>query len=454
MAVSSSAGAEVQRPLATVVIGGMLTSTLLTLIVLPILYKWVESRKKMKFPKIKPAAIMLFLIVAGISFSGKLNAQENVITLDKAIEKAKENYPSLKAAQLEIDKQKALKNTSYDFGITSLYTGKEEVGNGLVGIQNQIGIKQSDIDIFGISSKKKLAETRTERAIAGKTFTEFSLIRNVRIAWYKAVYMKNQLVLLKQIDSLYEHFQKAAEIRYNTGQTSKIEYISALTKYKELQVNIKTAESNYKASLTELNQYLMLSNDFEIETNDTEPDLFNILSKLDSINSNPVINYFEKSTVVAKYLWKKEQAGYFPKIDVGYVKQSLGGVSGFYGWEVGISAPLLFFEKSGRTKASKLNYQISQQQLIQKNLEVNTEYNRLINSYTALNELIEYYKKEALPLANEQIKASDLAYKLGSIDYVQFIQNIDAAVNTKQEFLKRQTEYFKLSAQLKYLAGQ
>ncbi len=92
--------------------------------------------------------------------------------------------------------------------------------------------------------------------------------------------------------------------------------------------------------------------------------------------------------------------------------------------------------------------------MIQKNLEVNTEYNRLINSYTALNELIEYYKKEALPLANEQIKASDLAYKLGSIDYVQFIQNIDAAVNTKQEFLKRQTEYFKLSAQLKYLAGQ
>ena len=292
MAVSSSAGAEVQRPLATVVIGGMLTSTLLTLIVLPILYKWVESRKKMKFPKIKPAAIMLFLIVAGISFSGKLNAQENVITLDKAIERAKENYPSLKAAQLEIDKQKALKNTSYDFGITSLYTGKEEFGNGIVGIQNQIGIKQSDIDIFGISSKKKLAETRTERAIAGKTFTEFSLIRNVRIAWYKAVYMKNQLVLLKQIDSLYEHFQKAAEIRYNTGQTSKIEYISALTKYKELQVNIKTAESNYKASLTELNQYLMLSNEFEIETNDTDSDLFNILSKTDSINSNPVINYF------------------------------------------------------------------------------------------------------------------------------------------------------------------
>ena len=48
MALSNGAGAEVQRPLATVVIGGLLVATLLTLFVLPILYllfERVESRK-------------------------------------------------------------------------------------------------------------------------------------------------------------------------------------------------------------------------------------------------------------------------------------------------------------------------------------------------------------------------------------------------------------------------
>jgi cobalt-zinc-cadmium resistance protein CzcA len=44
MAISTSQGAEVQRPLATVVIGGLVTSTLLTLLVLPVLYAWVEER--------------------------------------------------------------------------------------------------------------------------------------------------------------------------------------------------------------------------------------------------------------------------------------------------------------------------------------------------------------------------------------------------------------------------
>ena len=46
LAVSHSAGAEVQRPLATVVIGGLMTSTLLTLLVLPALYQWIEQRRE------------------------------------------------------------------------------------------------------------------------------------------------------------------------------------------------------------------------------------------------------------------------------------------------------------------------------------------------------------------------------------------------------------------------
>jgi cobalt-zinc-cadmium resistance protein CzcA len=45
MAVATGAGAEVQRPLATVVIGGIITATFLTLVLLPVLYEWMERNR-------------------------------------------------------------------------------------------------------------------------------------------------------------------------------------------------------------------------------------------------------------------------------------------------------------------------------------------------------------------------------------------------------------------------
>jgi cobalt-zinc-cadmium resistance protein CzcA len=45
MAIATGAGAEVQRPLATVVIGGVLSSTFLTLVLLPVLYEWLERKR-------------------------------------------------------------------------------------------------------------------------------------------------------------------------------------------------------------------------------------------------------------------------------------------------------------------------------------------------------------------------------------------------------------------------
>jgi cobalt-zinc-cadmium resistance protein CzcA len=48
MAFNSGPGSEVQRPLATVVIGGLITSTFLTLLVLPIIYYWVEEKREKK----------------------------------------------------------------------------------------------------------------------------------------------------------------------------------------------------------------------------------------------------------------------------------------------------------------------------------------------------------------------------------------------------------------------
>ena len=454
MAISSSAGAEVQRPLATVVIGGMLTSTLLTLIVLPVLYKMVESKKR-KTTKMKLNTVIatVALLIAGAVFPVASSAQSKAYTLEQAISRAKEVYPSLKAADVELERQQALKSTSYDLGTTSVSTGKEEVGPGAVGIFNKVGIVQSDIDVFGIFSKNKLANKRKELATSNRYLTEKALERDVSIAWYNTLYAKRQNELYSHLDSIYSGFLKAAELRYKTEETSKLEFLSASAKYKEVKVNIKRSESIYIAALQVLNQYLMDSVAFDVATTQekTEPAL--MILNPDSLNTNPILDFYSRQTEIAKYSWKTEKANFLPKIDLGYTFQNVDGQSGFYAWQAGVSVPLLFFAQNGKTKAARLNYEIAGWNFEQKRLEFISQFNQQYGRYEALREVLDYYKTEALPLAEEQMEAAAIAYRLGSVDYVQFIQNVESAINIQQEYLDREMEFNELSARLKYLVG-
>lgn len=455
MAISASAGAEVQRPLATVVIGGMLTSTLLTLVVLPVLYKMVESRKRPPNKiKLNTAVIASIMLICVFSILGTGQAQDNTFTLNQAVDRAMENYPSIKAAQLEIDKQQALKSTSWDLGNTLVYTGKEEVGNGLPGIHNKIGFGQTNIDIFSIPAKNKLANKRKQLAISNKSLTEKVLERNVSIAWARALFAKRQWALFKDLDSLYSNFQKAAELRYNTKQTSKIEYLSASSKYKELLVNIKTAESDYRAALQILNQYLLFPDSFDIAENGETFDISPLLMNSDSLVGSPILSFYETQAIISEAEWKNQKAKFLPKLDLGYTVQSVDGQSGFNSWMAGISFPLVFFSQSGSTKAARLDYEIAGQNYNLKQLEIDAVFNEQLSRFIALQEVLNYYREEALPLAEEQIQAANLAYKLGSIDYIQFIQNMESAINTKKDFLNQQAEYVELSSQLKYLIGK
>jgi len=399
--------------------------------------------------------LAVIFVIGGLGLTNNVLAQDTSLTTQQAIDRAKENYPSLKAASLEVERQKALKATAYDLGTTSIYTGKEEVGNGSVGVQNQLGVAQADIDVFGISAKNRLNKSQTQLAISNQILTERILIRDVSIAWYNAVSAKKQWQLYIQLDSIYADFLKAAELRFSTQQTSKVEYLSASAKYQELVVNMKQAESEFNASLQILNQYLMFPS--AIGVDETVPEeSSDILSvqPSDSLGTVPLIDFYKKQVDVSETAWKAEQANYLPKLDIGYSIQSVDGQSGFHGWEAGISLPLIFFSQRGKTQAAKINYEIAGQDFRQKELELYAAYKELLSRYTTMLEVLDYYSNEALPLASEQIDAANLGYKLGNLDYIQFIQNVESAIKTRQEYLSSLSEYYIIKEQLEYISGK
>jgi cobalt-zinc-cadmium resistance protein CzcA len=113
MAISTGAGGEVQKPLATVVIGGLIISTMLTLFVLPVMYLLFEKGTKyLTMNKNTAITILILLLFVQASFA------QNKISISAAIDTALKNNTSLRASNMNVDYYKALRKSNVDIDKT------------------------------------------------------------------------------------------------------------------------------------------------------------------------------------------------------------------------------------------------------------------------------------------------------------------------------------------------
>jgi cobalt-zinc-cadmium resistance protein CzcA len=169
MAISTSNGSEVQRPLASVVIGGLITSTLLTLILLPVIYSVIENRAmKIKLNK-KIVSILLFLIVP----SGLLNAQDT-LSLREIKQYTVENHPLLKEAEMDIEKWEIQKKQSFLLDPLDISFEYGKINDDINDYKFQV--VQDLGNPFAISKRNKLAKAGTESSKELLSLKKTSLI--------------------------------------------------------------------------------------------------------------------------------------------------------------------------------------------------------------------------------------------------------------------------------------
>src|SRR6056297_1425944 len=186
MAISTSAGAEVQRPLATVVIGGIVTATMLTMIMLPVLYKIFNSgRWKPKIKLNNAGATLLiigFLLSPALSFSQ--NAKEDTVktlSLKESIEIAKNKNHKIRNARLRIKQANAEKQKILDFKPTEINYQKGQINSSLV--DQYFEINQSiGSPVKSIYQGKKIKEQKKLKEIELKII-EKQDVRDVKIAY-------------------------------------------------------------------------------------------------------------------------------------------------------------------------------------------------------------------------------------------------------------------------------
>jgi len=464
MAVSTSGGAEVQRPLATVVIGGLITATFLTLVILPVLYNWLESRKERKTNSgeksyINRGAPVITVLIAIGSFltPGNTMAQDNTVPLtlsiEKAIELAKENYPSLKASQAFIDRERAMKGTSFDLGNTQIFTGKEEVGNNLPGVQTTIGIQQGNIDLLSGFSKSKFYKERVKLGEKLYVLNEQELVRNVMLAYDGINYNKAQLRFAEQLDSIYTDFRSAAQLRFDTGETGRLEFLAASSEYQQIQVLRQQAYDEIEIAKRALKQYLGI--DQSIETVGLPYEILNsmFITNSASAANNPILQYAMQNAAVSKSNVGVEKAGFLPKFSLNYGNQIVDDVSGFNSYQVGISIPIWFLPQKSRVKAAKANAMVSENQYLEQKMVTESRISQLLKALEKTQKTLKYYEEGALVLAEEQIKTAELASKEGEIDYVNYITILNSAIRIKQNYLLYINQYNQQAIEIQFQQG-
>ncbi|GAA3581727.1 CusA/CzcA family heavy metal efflux RND transporter [Snuella lapsa] len=449
MALSTTSGAEVQRPLATVVIGGLLTSTLLTLFIIPILYRWIEQQeyKRMKF--IKPNATIATIVLFCFAYASQ--AQQQKLSMEEATAIAIENYPSLKASRFKLEKEKALKATAWDFGNTSIFTSGEEIGPGEDATYTSIGIGQNNINVFGIAPKNKLAKAQIDLASINVTLSIMELERNVKTAWTKAFSTKKTYESYKEIDSVFSGLKKAVDLRYKTEAISKLEYNATVNQGRLIQIQKEQAYVEYQMALQELNQWLATDQMFyDVAT--TKLDAFNDASLISepTLQEHPLIGYWQVELQAAKAKYKVANSQFLPKLSGQYGFQKIGEQSGFNSYQVGIQIPLIFNKAKGESKAAKLDIDIIDENNKQKELQLKNAFNSISLQFKQSLQNWLYYKEEGLVIAAEQRNGTVLSYKEGSIDYVTLLQNIKTAIELELDAWKALQNYLESKIQLEY----
>lgn len=450
MAISTSAGAEVQQPLATVVIGGMITSTLLTIFVLPIFYRWTETRT-FKAPNkwaVTLSVLMVFGLLAKPSYAQN-QPTKIVISMEDAVQKAIDNYPQLKAARLKIDQEKALQKTAWNLGNTYVFTGGEELDKDAKPIYTTIGVQQQDIALFGISSNLKLQSQKVALAEAALQLNEVELRYQIKQAYRKAYVATKKVDLYKQLDSIYRDFERAAEIRYKVEETSRLAYLAASNQAKQVMLQKKQAIYDEAIALNQLNLWFVSDTLFTVENTENSSWLQSTILEGSSLE-HPELRLAQRSMNVANAEKKAAQAEMLPKLSMQYGSQTIDGQSGFYQFQFGLSLPVFSAPQRGRIQSAAIQSLIAQQEFKQKQLEVQTEQQSLLQEYKKWLASWQFYENEALPLAREQRQGAVISYREGAIDYTSFILNLKEAVQIEIDAQQTLDQYLSTKFRLEY----
>ena len=428
MAIAKSAGAEVQRPLATVVIGGLIVSTILTLIIIPVFYRLVNSSaawKRQRWLK----RLLPFLLFLGILFP--THAQQTV-SLEEAVTIALENHPRLKTAMASIERSRASRGESWEVSPTTFNYSWGQI-NGETRNDNQMEITQSLGSLLTPFYKNALVNRQVATGEYYRDLVKKEITAEVKRAWAYYQYAFHLCALYKEQIEWAGRLRKASQLRYEQGDITLLERNMSSTLVADLQTRLSQAEEELQLATRRFSWTCY--SDSPLLPMDTTLVLFP--ARVAEIAPSDIhLNYFRSVADEKKAMLRIERSRFFPELSVGYVRQKIAPLSGLDSWMVGISFPVLFFPQHSRIRQAKIDSYIARTEAESNIRQLNNKVEELSVALRKEGEHIRYYTTGALPEADALLKSATVQFKESETDITQFVQSLNAAREIRRGYIE------------------
>ncbi len=463
MATATSTGASIQRPLSTVVIGGLISTAILTLIVLPIIYalfeegRWKQGLKKL-FGKSSVFALFILSSAGAMAQTGdEQKALDQQLSLEEAVNVAYERHPQVQSSRLGVDKHEAMKKTAVDLGRTEPFyrwSGEPANGEGPDSDGSMTwGLEHEDISFPTVYIQRgKMLKERVSQSEANLAVTKNKIEREVASAYYKLAYGKSRCQLFIYLDSVYSDFLRAAELRLETGEASYLEKTSAEGRYHDIQVRKKKAKADLERYRKTLRNTLNVDTAIAIELDSLQQYRQESVADTSQISKNPLLDYYKRAIQVQQLRESVEKNELLPSLSVEYSRQSAGGHN-FSNYRIGVGIPLWFRPQQGRIQAAQIETKRTKEDLENARLSLKTKYQQELQELEKHMEEVNYYQNKGLEVADELLRSAEKSFEAGEITYVEYVEFIDQAIDIKLKYLKALDQYNQSVIRLEYLAG-
>ncbi|MBK7631304.1 MAG: TolC family protein [Ignavibacteriales bacterium] len=408
-----------------------------------------------------------FILAALALFISKLNGQTeiNQLSLNEAIEIGVRQNPEIlqSAENINAAKGRFWKGISLPQPELELSLEYAPVNTSLSNYSERtLAISQSFEFPTNYFLKGNKYSKEEEIALEQFLLKKYELVKQIKSAYFKVLADQSIVKYSEENLIISDDFYKKAQIRYNVGEGTNIEELTAKVQLSEAKNKLEIAKNNLNTSLAELNYVLGYGNQNKTSSLLLTDSLiytehnFSLETVYQTAEeTNPQIKEAKLNNGIAGVEKTLAWSSLLPNFNFAYFKQSRDGDNGFYGASFGVSVPLWFImDQRGAIQEASANESISEALLQQTKNEIRLKLKNAYTSYINNQQQIKTYNDDILPQTEEVYRTAIKSYDAGELSYLEYMQVKQLVINARENYITALFNYNNSLFELEEIIGK